>query len=107
MKDKIVIVRTISGEFYIGQQKSDNNDSSITLTNSRVLVTQMTPNGIGISAGFVVPFAIKSPEEITIGKSYIVCIVEEDNIIESILNGYKSQISGIDIVSGGKPSIIC
>lgn len=104
MKDKVAIVRTVGGEYFIGTVDNDS-DTNITLKDTRVIMSQMTPNGVGTFAAPLVPFAIKSPENITINKNYIICIVEEDNIVKDLLNGYKSQITGIACAT--TPDIIC
>ena len=105
MADKVILVRNLTGENFIGFEKVQDNADVIVLKDPRQLVPQMTKNGIGVAATNVVQFAIKPPEEITIPKSFVLCVLQEDNIIDSICTGYKSEVSGIDL-SAAKPEII-
>lgn len=103
--DKVTLIRTATGEYFLGIKKEQKDDSIVILTQVRNLVPQMTANGVGVAAAAVVPFAVKSPDTITLPKNLIMVEVEEDNINPNIVSGYKSEITGIDL-SASKPSIV-
>ena len=115
MNDKVVVIRTVSGEFFIGYKKIETEDISdpakniriqmaTTLTDPRNLSVVMTQQGPRISASPIVPFANQDPKEISISKSLILAEVDEENLNDQIVKGYKSEISGIVVPK--TPSIV-
>lgn len=109
MNDKIVMIRTISGEFIIGSINNveivgeTTNDDVIKLKNSRIFNIQMTGKGAAIA--FIPPFPFstaKIMDEIEVHKSAIIMTIEEKDIDLEIVNGYKSNISGIDLSASNK-----
>lgn len=105
MNDKVILIRTIAGEYFIGFKKVETESQdpadairikmATTITDPRAISSQMTPEGPRIVAAPVVPFATKDIKEISIPKSMIICEVEEEDINEQIVKGYKSEVSGI------------
>lgn len=106
MADKIALIRTATGEYFLGMKKEQENADVVVLTQARNLVPQMTKNGVGVAAAQIVPFAIKSPDEISIPKNLIMAEIPEENIIASIISGYKSEITGLDLTTAATPEII-
>lgn len=96
MKTKVKMIRMVSGEYFIGTVCTDiahndmltTDDNYIKLDDARVLTMQMTMKGAALGFAPVVPFAIKSPESISILKSMIMCEIEEENIQDTIVKGY-------------------
>jgi len=104
--EKVVCLKLTSGEFVIGY-KSEKQEFSdkITLNNLRSIFIQPTPTGLSMGIGpFIIPMAIKTPEEISFPNSAIICSIEEDNISKQMVDGYKSEVSGI--VTASSPGII-
>ena len=115
MNQKVVVIRTVSGEFFIGFKKEELENSNdpvntirinmaITLTDPRNLSVVMTPQGPRISASPIVPFANQDPKEISIPKSFVLAEIEEDNLNDQIVKGYKTEVSGIVVPK--TPSIV-
>ncbi len=95
--EKVVCLKLVSGEFVIGykSEKQEFTDK-ITLNNLRSIFIQPTPTGLSMGIGpFIIPMAIKTPEEISFPNSGIICEIEEDNISKQMVDGYKSEVSGI------------
>lgn len=103
MKEEVILIKTIGGEFYIGYT-SESDDNNITLNHVRNLSVQMTPRGMGVIALSLIPFSKTSPETITLKKEFVILVVSENDIEKGILDNYKTQVTGIQTVS--KPDII-
>ena len=109
MNNKIVMLRTSSGEFIIGTindveivGETPNNDV-IKLKDTRIFNIQMTGKGAAIA--FIPPFPFCTTKiigDVEIHKSGIIMIIDEKDIDLEILNGYKSNISGIDLSASNK-----
>lgn len=109
MNNKIVMVRTISGEFIIGTINDieivgeETKTNVLRLKDSRIFNIQMTGKGAAIA--FIPPFPFcttKIMSDIEIDRCNIVMEVEEKDIDLEIVNGYKSNISGIDLSASNK-----
>ena len=115
MNNQVVMVRTIGGEFIIGTEElvqvmdaegnpSPSNESVLKLKNARMFSLQMTHQGTAIA--FIPPFPFSSKKEliddIELNKSCILLKVEEKDLDGEIINGYKSNISGIDLSAANK-----
>lgn len=109
MNNKIVMVRTISGEFIIGTINDveivgeEQKPNVLRLKDSRIFNIQMTGKGAAIA--FIPPFPFcttKIMADIEIDKSNIIMEVNEKDIDLEIVNGYKSNISGIDLSASNK-----
>lgn len=100
----IVLIKTIGGEYFMGESYTINNEDPIILKNVRVISIQMTPRGPGMSLVPVVPFATKEPETMEFAKVNVIACIKEADIQKDLVDGYKTQITGIQTVS--KPNII-
>ena len=103
--ETVKLIKTVGGELYIGYvDDSKTTDSEMTMNQARNLSMQMTARGPSVAAMPIVPFAVKSPDSFTIQTSSILCSVDEANINKEILDGYKTEVTGI--VAPSKPQII-
>jgi Icc-related predicted phosphoesterase len=109
MNNKIVMIKTVGGEFIIGKLDDIEtvgepiNNDTIKLTDSRIFNIQMTNKGAAIA--FIPPFPFSTGKiisDIEIYKSSIILMVNENDIDLEIINGYKSNISGIDLSASNK-----
>lgn len=120
MENKIVMLRLIGGEFLIGQKDDtaivDENSmvatedtDKIRLTDARVFSVQMTGRGAAIAFLPLFPFTekpIKELGKVEIDKSVVLQVIDEMYIDGEIKNGYKSNITGIDMSAANKGIII-
>lgn len=103
--ETVKLIKTVGGELYIGYvDDSKTTYLEMTMNQARNLSMQMTARGPSVAAMPVVPFAIKSPDSLTIHISNILCSIDEANINKEILDGYKTEVTGI--VAPSKPQII-
>lgn len=113
MKDKVVMLRTLGGEFIIGFE--DNSDivdangntqstsDTYNLKDARIFNLQMTRQGAAIAFVPIFPFnTSKNIDKIEVYKNQVLLKVDEDLIDAEIINGYKSHISGIDLSASNK-----
>ena len=103
MKEEVILIKTVGGEYYLGYCSNSESDTLI-LNHTRMLNIQMTNRGAGVLAIPVVPFVPKSPDTITIKKEYVLLVMKEDQIEKSLIDNYKTQVTGI--VTASKPDII-
>ena len=119
MDSKIIMLRLIGGEFLIGQKDNtsivDENSmvaedsNKIKLKDVRVFSVQMTGRGAAIAFLPLFPFTEKPIPELgnaEIDKSVILQVIEEKYIDGEILNGYRSNITGLDLSAAKKGIII-
>ncbi len=121
MENKIVMLRLVGGEFLIGQKDdstivdensmvaSEDNNNKIRLTDVRVFSVQMTGRGAAIAFLPLFPFTekpIKELGKVEIDKSVVLQVIDEMYIDGEIKNGYKSNITGIDMSAANKGIII-
>lgn len=104
--DKIVLVKLYSGNMILGKKLTSNSDGmmsfTIALADPRVVVIAPTMTGsIRVALGTVCePFKSKRlKEKIELHKSQVMFEMDEDEIDNELINGYKSDISGIQIAS--------
>lgn len=115
MPKKVVMIKTVAGEYYIGYKKEFTDTATtddlnttldrannIWLEDARSLTMQATPRGAALACIPLVPFAIKSPDTMKIAKTNILHEIEEENINDQIVKGYKSEITGLDLPSTPK-----
>lgn len=99
MSKNVVMVKTVAGEYYIGYEKPHNGTEYVELEDARSLTMQATPRGAALACIPLVPFAIKSPDTVKISSNNILHVIEEDNINDQIVKGYKSEVSGLDLAT--------
>ena len=104
--NKIVLVKLYSGDMILGKKLNDNSDGmmsfTIALADPRVVVVAPTMTGsIRVALGTVCePFKSKRlKEKIELHKSQVMFELNEDEIDSELINGYKSEISGISLAS--------
>lgn len=115
MKEKVIMVRTIGGEFIIGSQddcdivradgsvQSSESSGKTRLKHARIFNIQMT--GRGAAIGFMPPFPFSQQvknDDLEIDNSVILLKVDESDIDNEIVNGYKSNITGLDLSAANK-----
>ena len=106
--EKVKLVRTMSGEYLLGlSEQSPSIDGKISLKSVRKLSIAMTMSGEA-SVAFVpiCPFSTKKLEDIEIKEDFVMFQLNEDEIQKELVTSYRSEISGIAIVSGGKPDLL-
>lgn len=108
------MLRLIGGEFIIacldetsivkpdGTPEEGSGDT-YKLKDARVFNLQMTMKGAAIAFVPIFPFSPnKNLDKIEIDKKVVLLKVDEKDIDGEILNGYKSNISGIDLSASSK-----
>jgi len=118
MKEKVLMVRTIGGEFIMGSQDDcdivaadgsvQSQDSKKTiLKHARIFNIQMTGRGAAIA--FIPPFPFSQQvkhDDLEIDNSVILLKIDESDIDPEIVNGYKSNITGLDLNTGSNKIVI-
>ena len=108
-KSETVLVKLFAGDMILGELEVPAVGSEVTLKNPRMIAIAPTMTGqVRIALGSVCePFKVKRlKESITIPKSQIMFQLGEDEIDNELLNGYKSEISGIKIASAAETASI-
>lgn len=112
MATEVTMIRTIGGEFIIGTQdkpiiidgeKTVDTSDTYTLVNARIFNLQMTRQGAAIAFIPLFPFSTsKNIDTLVIDKRNVLIKVDEDLLDGEIINGYKSNITGIDLSAANK-----
>lgn len=109
MKENIVLLKLFGGDFIIGVHSGDAPAGSIKLLNPRIVA--MIP-GMGgkvsvMMANVCEPFNVKRlKEELTIPTSQVMFSLDENEIEKDLVNGYKSNVSGIKIASAAEAAAL-
>jgi hypothetical protein len=103
-ESKIVLVKLYCGDYIIGEVSKDcAMQGHLSLDNPRIFGIVPTSTGsIGIVFQSVCPFSKKCKKHMDILNQEIMCRVEEDELEKEILNGYKSEVTGIKIASAAE-----
>ena len=106
VNEKIKLVKLFSGDMIMGSVEEAADapvmEFNVNLYNPRQVAIVPTMNGtMRVALGSVCePFNVKRLKEfITIPKTQVMFVLEEDEIDNQLVNGYKSEISGIKIAS--------
>lgn len=106
VNEKIKLVKLFSGDLIIGSVEEPDNKTmmefNVNLYNPRQVAIVPTMNGtMRVALGSVCePFNVKRLKEfISIPKSQVMLILEENELDNELVNGYKSEVSGIKIAS--------
>ena len=102
MAKKINIYKLYSGGVIIGELDSENENEYV-LSNPRNIAPQMTMQGYVLAMSELIPHKIitsKKIDTVNLLKSQVMIVVDETDVIKEIIDEYRSDISGIDIVSG-------
>lgn len=108
---KIVLVKLYNGELIIGKKKEASGLQmfNICLEDPRAIaVVPSMSGGIKIAIGSVCePFRVERlKKEITLNSAQIMFELAEDEIDKELVNGYKSEISGIRLASASETASI-
>lgn len=100
MANKLVMLRLYGGEYVMGELDESGAPSILftTLLNPRIFTFSPAFNG-GMRAAFlpVCVFDEKKRESTQIHTSQIWLTIPEENLPKEIVNGYRSEISGIKL----------
>jgi len=99
---KIIILKLFNGELIIGTKDKTEQVFNVVLKNPRQIAMVPTMSGsVNVVMGSVcAPFKVKRlQEEISIPMNQVMLTINEDEIDNELINGYKSEISGIKIAS--------
>lgn len=105
MEEKIVMLRLYNGDTIIGKTSSAEDSEKIDLVDPRAIAIVPTMSGsVRVALGSVCePFNVKRlKESFSVQKSQVMFELSEDEIDKELLNGYKSEISGIKIASAAE-----
>ena len=104
--EKIKLVKLFSGDLIIGSVEEPDNKTmmefNVNLYNPRQVAIVPTMNGtMRVALGSVCePFNVKRLKEfISIPKSQVMLVLEENELDNELVNGYKSEVAGIKIAS--------
>ena len=111
MEEQIVLVKLFNGEMILGSRSGDPSGSmfNLTLRNPRQVAIMPTMAGsVKVALGSVCePFRVKRLEdEVTFPMAQVMFVLEEGEIDTELVNGYKSEISGIKIASAAETASI-
>lgn len=102
---EIVLVKLYSGDMILGEKDQSNvhpEELNTNLKNPRMVAIAPTMTGqVRIALGSVCePFNVKRLKEfISIPKTQIMFELSEEEIDKELVNGYKSEVTGIRIAS--------
>lgn len=101
--DKIKLIKLYSGEMIIGEIENCESDSSkLLIFNPRsVFVAHSLTGGLQIVIGNVCePFKVERlSKELTVFHREILFAIESSELPKEVIDGYKSEVSGIQIAS--------
>ena len=108
--DKVVMLKLYNGDFMIGTIDSEaKDDSKIFLNDPRDFAIMPTMSG-GIQVALrpiCSPFkSNRLKKACEVRKDQILFMLNEDEIDNEVVNGYKSEISGIKIASAAETASI-
>ena len=98
----VIVLRLYSGETLIGKKYETSDPRQVVLMDPRSIVMVPTMRGdIHIAMKPVsAPFAVKRLEkELSVNAGQIMFTLSQDEVDKELVNGYKSEISGIKIAS--------
>ena len=105
-QEEIILVKLYGGDLIIGKKSNEQTSSfiqnEITLLDPRAIVIAPTMTGdVRVAIASVSePFKVKRlKEKLVVPKVQIMFELAEDEIDKELINGYKSEISGIRIAS--------
>lgn len=111
MNEDIVLLKLFGGDFIIGaiSHSEDVPAGSIKLINPRIvaIIPGMGGKVSVMMANVCEPFSVKRLKEaITIPESQVMFKLETDEIEKELVNGYKSNVSGIKIASAAETAAL-
>ena len=105
---KVVLLKLYNGDYIIGECSAENTVAGKTsLDNPRIFGMVPTSVGsLGVVFQSICPFSQKVKKHIDINDNEIMCKVGEDELSKELVNGYKSEITGIRIASAAESAAI-
>lgn len=110
---EIVLLRLYNGDMIIGERYNEplscNLNFDYDLANPRAIAVMPTMSGgVKIAMGSICePFRVERlRKRITINVSQVMFALSEDEIDKELVNGYKSEISGIKIATAADTAAI-
>ena len=105
--NKAVMVKMYNGDFVMGTVDKDaiEDNATIVLNDPRNFIMAPTINGtVGVALRpMVAPFKVPRLEKaIEIRRDQVMFMLDESELDNDIVNGYKSEISGIKIASAAE-----
>lgn len=102
MANAVKMFKMYNGGVLIGEVECES-DRGVTLLNPRTVAPQMTMQGYALALGEILPQKVlvtKPVSRIELNLDQVMAVVEECDIVKAIVDEYRSDVSGIDIVSG-------
>lgn len=102
MAKKINLYKMYTGGIILGEVDSES-DGKVVLSNPRIVAPQMTMQGYALVLTEVVPYKVlttRKVDSITLNLDQVMAVVKEEDIVGGLIDEYRSDVSGIDIVSG-------
>ena len=105
---EIVLVKLYSGDYIIGETSTNCFEKGkLCLDNPRVFGVVPTMSGqVSVVFQSVCMFSKKAKKHISLNENEIMCKVGEDELGKELVNGYKSEITGIRIASAAESAAI-
>jgi len=106
--EKVKLIRTISGEYLLGlSSQASSIDGKIKLKSVRKLSMAMTISGeASVALVPLCPFSIKKQDDLEIKDDFVLFQLNEDELQKELVTSYRSEISGISLVSSGPTNLI-
>lgn len=107
-KKGVVLVKLYCGDYIIGEI-SENcvENGKLSLDNPRIFGVVPTITGqVSVVFQTVCMFSKKVKKHIDLNENEIMCMVEEDELSKELINGYRSEITGIKIASATESAAI-
>ena len=105
MEEKIVMLRLYNGDTIIGKTSSAEDSEKIDLVDPRAIAIVPTMSGsVRVAIGSICePFKVRRlKEKFSVPRAQVMFDLSEDEIDKELINGYKTDISGIKIASAAE-----
>ncbi len=105
MEEKIVMLRLYNGDTVIGKTSSAEDSEKIDLVDPRAIAIVPTMSGsVRVAIGSICePFKVsRLKEKFSVPRAQVMFDLSEDEIDKELINGYKSEITGIKIASASE-----
>lgn len=106
---KIALVKLYNGDFIMGECTENTTDTHLCMQNPRQLMMMPTMAGTMSMALKPICFPFRCERlkgEVRLESNQILFTMWEDEIDNDIINGYKSEVSGITIASAAEAASI-
>jgi len=105
---EIVLLKLYNGDYIIGETSTDCvSEGKLCLDNPRIFGIVPTMTGqVSVVFQSVCMFSKKAKKHIDINENEIMYKVGEDELSKELINGYKSEVTGIKIASAAESAAI-